>query len=141
MIADDAPIDLPIDPIRLARWMGDVRIVLTVLATLGIGKTWQIDDATLSVLLSAVLMLVPIGMAIWGRIEKWHMQAHANAVVIASAVASAHASANTVMAMVPLVVVPAATVDNPAATATRPIGLAEMHRASAIVQTPDGSIV
>jgi hypothetical protein len=131
----------PVDPVQIAKWTGQVRLVLTLLAGAGIGASWlpHLTDAQISGYVGVILFVWPPAALLWSWFEnKWNGK-KASAVVVASAAASARASANAV-SNIPLIVIPAATVDEPTATATRPVTLHEMNAAAAIVPTPTGSI-
>jgi apolipoprotein N-acyltransferase len=121
----------PIDPVKIAKWTGQVRLVLTLLAGVGIGGAWipHITDAQISGYVGLSLALIPIGSALWSWFENEWNRKKANATVVASAVASA-------AMIVPLVVVPAASYDEPNATTTRRVTSAEANAATAVVQTP-----
>jgi hypothetical protein len=140
-MSDTFPLPPAPDPVKIAKWAGQIRAALTVLAGFNIAPEvlstlTAVDiNADLSAIMTVFGLALYIGTALWSWIEKEIAARHANAAVVASAVASAHATAETGVPT-PTLVVPAPTPTDAGATASRIVGFAEEGHAYDIVPPP-----
>jgi hypothetical protein len=125
------------DPVQIAKWTGQIRLVLTVLAGAGIGVAWipRITDTQISAYVGVALLLLPIGASVWSWFENQWNSRKANATVVASAVASAKATAAEGTAR-PVVVVPFPTPMAQNGTAARPVSQDVADAAHLITEPP-----
>ncbi len=137
MMSDDNLNLSSLDPIQINKWTGQIRWAITLLMGFGMGGAWlkSITDTEISNDLAAIMTVVAIGMAVYSFIEKKLHQTSANAIVVSSSVASAHASAQA-GAPTPMVVVPSPNAFDPSATKAIPVTAARQDAAAGVITPP-----